>query len=338
MENIQTNTTVAVSSDVKYAGFWRRLTAWLIDLLILIIVSHWASLPFSSLFQSQILGVLASSSVFSAGFFLVILEELIGSFIIIGLYYCLLEASPLQATVGKYIAGIKITDSNGQRITYGKALLRRVYAILSAFIIFIGYIIAGFTPKKQTLHDMFAKTVVVVKHKRSGFALFGIVVLTLVLGVLSDMYLGAGFHISFNSPNFTYDTQNGAQNYVTEQGNQVDPTLQNLVITDFLSAKALYASGNLPAIRQHLLDGAPAGSQLQQQVTNLSDSDLQKLVAVYNQVAGLTTEDILRSPSTTWTFNQNMTVVKITFVATLPNGSPENVSVDMLETNGQWYF
>jgi hypothetical protein len=250
-----------------------------------------------------------------------------------------LEGSPIQATVGKYIAGLQITDLQGQRITYGKAFLRRVYSLLSIIPIFIGFFVAGFTAKKQTFHDMLAKTVVIVKQKRSGLILVVIVVVTIILGVLSDKYLGAGFHFSFNSPTTSYNTQTGLQNYVVENGNQVDPTLKNTIITAFNQDKSIYASGDLVTIRQHILAGLPPTQQQQiTQVTSMSDSDLKNMVSVYDQIASLATEDVLNSASTTWTFNQDKTVVKISFKTVLSNGNNENINIDMLNTNGQWYF
>ena len=77
------------------------------------------------------------------------------------LYFALMESSTNQATVGKMALGIKVTDLEGNRISFGRALGRTFAKILSGLIIFIGYIIAAFTEKKQALHDMIAGTLVV---------------------------------------------------------------------------------------------------------------------------------------------------------------------------------
>jgi uncharacterized RDD family membrane protein YckC len=79
------------------------------------------------------------------------------------LYFAILESSKSQASVGKMALGIKVTDTNGDRLNFGKALLRSVGKIISGMIMYIGYIMAAFTEKKQALHDMIANTIVVKK-------------------------------------------------------------------------------------------------------------------------------------------------------------------------------
>ena len=75
------------------------------------------------------------------------------------LYYTLFEASSWQATPGKRILRLYVTDLNGQRITFQRALLRNLARQISG-IFFIGYLIAGFTEKKQALHDIIASCLV----------------------------------------------------------------------------------------------------------------------------------------------------------------------------------
>jgi uncharacterized RDD family membrane protein YckC len=68
------------------------------------------------------------------------------------------------ATIGKMALGIKVTDLNGERITFGRATGRYFGKILSGLTLCIGYIIAGFSQQKQALHDILAKTLVVNKY------------------------------------------------------------------------------------------------------------------------------------------------------------------------------
>ena len=76
-------------------------------------------------------------------------------------YFAYLESSEKQATVGKMVLGLKVTDLNGQRISFARAAGRFLGKFLSSMILGIGYIMAGFTEKKQGLHDMIAGTLVV---------------------------------------------------------------------------------------------------------------------------------------------------------------------------------
>jgi uncharacterized RDD family membrane protein YckC len=77
------------------------------------------------------------------------------------LYSALLESSEWQATLGKKACGLVVTDTEGDRISFARASGRFFASYLSGLILCIGYLMAAFTEKKQTLHDMIADTVVV---------------------------------------------------------------------------------------------------------------------------------------------------------------------------------
>jgi uncharacterized RDD family membrane protein YckC len=79
------------------------------------------------------------------------------------LYFALMESSAHQATLGKMALGIIVTDMQGQRLTFGRATGRFFAKILSGCMIYIGFIMAAFTERKQALHDMIASTLVVRK-------------------------------------------------------------------------------------------------------------------------------------------------------------------------------
>jgi uncharacterized RDD family membrane protein YckC len=79
------------------------------------------------------------------------------------LYYAFFEASEFQATPGKMALGLIVTDEEGVRIGFGRATGRYFGKILSGLILYIGFMMAGWTQKKQALHDILAKTLVVRK-------------------------------------------------------------------------------------------------------------------------------------------------------------------------------
>jgi uncharacterized RDD family membrane protein YckC len=156
---------VAPGRTVAYAGFWLRFVAWIIDFIVLWIVSTFITLPFVAAtgFRDMILNHPPQTP-----------EELIafmGSFsklIILGivikwLYYALLESSSWQATLGKKALGLEVTDMAGRRVSFGRATGRFFGKIISAFILWIGFIMAGFTAQKQALHDMMAGCLVIRK-------------------------------------------------------------------------------------------------------------------------------------------------------------------------------
>ena len=73
------------------------------------------------------------------------------------LYYTLFEASSWQATPGKRVMRLYVTDLNGQRITFARASLRNLAKLISSLTSLVGYLVAGFTEKKQALHDILAE-------------------------------------------------------------------------------------------------------------------------------------------------------------------------------------
>lgn len=160
----------------KYAGFWIRLVASMIDgiiigipitiiAFILGIFSVFSTLESSS-FDSSYSGDYyyeESMAGMDAAIIVTQLIIMVLSLVIGVLYYAGMHASKWQGTLGKIIVGIKVTDLNGQRISFLRALGRYFATILSS-ILYIGYIIAAFTEKKQSLHDFVAKTVVVYKR------------------------------------------------------------------------------------------------------------------------------------------------------------------------------
>ena len=82
------------------------------------------------------------------------------------LYFGLMESSPWQATLGKRAVGIMVTDTEGKRISFARASGRYFASWLSTLVAFVGYILGAITVRKQTLHDLIVRTVVI--HGRSG--------------------------------------------------------------------------------------------------------------------------------------------------------------------------
>ena len=76
------------------------------------------------------------------------------------LYFAGMESSASQATLGKMVLGIKVTDTDGNQLSFARALARNGGKILSS-ILNIGYIMVAFTGRKQGLHDMLANCLVI---------------------------------------------------------------------------------------------------------------------------------------------------------------------------------
>ncbi|QKS69925.1 RDD family protein [Paenalkalicoccus suaedae] len=132
--------------QTSYGGFWIRLIAFLIDGFIL-------AVPFIIYTYIQF-GTYEYRSITSVNF----LYGITGL-----LYYVILPTTPLQATFGKAILGMKITSTDGERISVLRSLGRYISQFISGLIFLFGFIMIAFMKRKEGLHDLLAKTYVVKK-------------------------------------------------------------------------------------------------------------------------------------------------------------------------------
>ncbi|HEY6986256.1 MAG TPA: RDD family protein [Rhodanobacteraceae bacterium] len=145
-----------------HAGFWRRCAAYTIDYFITLVASYVVGLiaGFGLAVGQGAAGAMAAPTVGG------ILGLIVG-----WLYFALQESSAAQATLGKRALGIKVTDDSGRRIGFGRATGRFFGKLLSGLILAIGFMLAGWTARKQALHDMLAGTLVVFRDVQPGHPL-----------------------------------------------------------------------------------------------------------------------------------------------------------------------
>ena len=161
--------TASARRPVVYAGFWLRFMAILIDSIVvgagarillfpffaalglrMAFFHHW---PVAPMDPGEILALLG------AMIWLIAIMSVVK-----WLYFALLESSAWQATLGKKALGLMVTDLEGYRISFGRASGRFFGKLISTLILWIGFMMAGFTEKKQALHDMMAGTLVTRKE------------------------------------------------------------------------------------------------------------------------------------------------------------------------------
>ncbi|CAN5514781.1 hypothetical protein BH09PLA1_BH09PLA1_37410 [soil metagenome] len=147
----------ASPTHVVYAGSWLRFAGSLLDRLIVGVAGCIVGGAFG-FFYAITTGPGAGGN----DPILQLVSQALG-ITISWLYYALMESSASQATLGKMACGIKVTDLDGNRITFGHATGRYFATIVSYLTLTIGFMMAGWTERKQTLHDMLAKTLVVRK-------------------------------------------------------------------------------------------------------------------------------------------------------------------------------
>lgn len=129
---------------MTYAGIFKRLVAFAIDMVILVAV--YAIFGF---FFSLMIAIIALPMI---GFWFY------GGLAFAGwLYFALFESSTKSATPGKQFLGMKVVDLLGHRISFLRATARYFCRVFLP----IGVIVILFTKKKQALHDLIASTVVI---------------------------------------------------------------------------------------------------------------------------------------------------------------------------------
>lgn len=148
-----------------HAGFWRRFAAYTADSLILMI-------PMLLIFG--LLGYMAFKAAMSGDgsggmlfflYFLAYVGAIVGSW----LYFAKYESGAGQATIGKRLMGLKVTNVQGERISFGRATGRFFGKMVTGLIPFgIGWMLAGWTGRKQAIHDMMCSTCVVFKEVEPG--------------------------------------------------------------------------------------------------------------------------------------------------------------------------
>jgi uncharacterized RDD family membrane protein YckC len=119
-----------------FGGFWIRVLASSIDSLITVM------LFVAALAKFRLIGLLVA-------------------FGLLLLYGPVMESSPCQATVGKLLCRLAVIDKNGRRISFRRAVGRRLAKILSGITFSFGYLLVAIDGQKRGLHDLIAGTFVI---------------------------------------------------------------------------------------------------------------------------------------------------------------------------------
>ena len=125
---------------MSYASRLQRLGGWLIELVVVAVLLA--------------LGLILGGRSYFAGFVIGLTA--------IWLYFAGFESSRVQSTLSGRILGLRVTDLNGEPVTFNRATVRHFAMYLSAVTPFaIGYLMAFWTKRRQTLHDYVSSTLVI---------------------------------------------------------------------------------------------------------------------------------------------------------------------------------
>lgn len=142
-------------SEIHLAGFWRRAVAYAIDFALLAGVGAFVTTAVASLTRNDFQALANVAPVTAA---------------LAWAYFALLESSPAQGTLGKLALNLHVTDTHGDPITFRRASFRYLFKTLSTLVLFAGWAMAAFTPRKQALHDVLAGTLVL---RRADYFVIG---------------------------------------------------------------------------------------------------------------------------------------------------------------------
>ena len=148
-------------TDYRYAGFWRRMVAYFIDLTILFFISilllllGWIAFllgsPVGGRALMQHMKQLAPLFVFFYNVSMILLNML---------YFTYFHGNTGQ-TPGKILVGVQVRQVNGERMTYSIAFLRWAGYIVSVIFLYLGFLWIGVDRRKRGWHDYIAGTIAV---------------------------------------------------------------------------------------------------------------------------------------------------------------------------------
>ncbi len=158
---------IQLSERGSYAGFWWRVLAWIIDYLVqvLLIVLVVFVVVFVTVFIIIFVSILFKIPIPASALSLTSIRAWSDAFgfftgiVIDWLYYALMESSATQATLGKMVCGLRVTSSDGKRLSFLRATGRHYSKLLSSLTT-VGYLMPLWTLRKQSLHDKVSRTVV----------------------------------------------------------------------------------------------------------------------------------------------------------------------------------
>jgi uncharacterized RDD family membrane protein YckC len=171
----------------RHGGFWVRFAAYVVDSFIIGVGIAVILVPLVIL--------LAVTNAEGVGLLVVWTIVLL----LPQLYHAYFLSSARMATPGKRLCGLYVTDTEGHRLTFGRAFWRNVAALFSYITFYIGFIMAGLNERKRALHDLLAGTVVHRQPGGSVVILIGVAAaafaIVAVIGILAAVAIPA--HLDF---------------------------------------------------------------------------------------------------------------------------------------------
>ena len=164
-----TGPALETRTPLEYAGFWLRVWAGSIDVALEALVALLVTAIFDVVMRliTPRYGLSPITARYLSGIVFIFVLA-IGAW----LYCALSESSRWHATLGKRIVGLQVLTSSGGQLSFGQATVRHFMKFLSLFTATVGFMMAGWTRRRQALHDM-PSDCIVVKVAEPSLSLFG---------------------------------------------------------------------------------------------------------------------------------------------------------------------
>jgi uncharacterized RDD family membrane protein YckC len=238
------------TAEIKYAGFWIRWVAGFIDGIVLQVVGFIGGFMIG--FVLAIAGM-TKITPFISGFFGLIL----------GWGYNIFMIHKYQATLGKMAIGVAVISEEGNQLSLGKIILRETLGkILSVITLFIGYIMAGFTAKKQALHDKIAGSVVVYRDPNKKVAVWVIVVVIIGAVLIMVATIGILASIVLVSLNSARNKVQDAAIKATLSSTNADAIIYEDTNTSYKGYKPQASASGVVCSGQPVINISPDGKQM----------------------------------------------------------------------------
>jgi uncharacterized RDD family membrane protein YckC len=157
VQQIREGVPTLTLGGLKYAGFWMRLLAKLIDFMVLntvLVAFTMIMLIFSGV---------AGDRQTEVPITLLIVRTLVS--LALNFSYKTVMVGKYGGTLGKLALGLRVVRTDGSKVSMGLAAGRYFAEIISVITVGIGYIIAAFDDEKRALHDHICSTRVIYKSQ-----------------------------------------------------------------------------------------------------------------------------------------------------------------------------
>ncbi len=189
---------VVLGGEVVYAGFWKRAAAYLIDGTVVGIAGAIVGVIIGGIIGAAFR---IGGGPESAGLIAIQAVVQVVSLVLTACYYAYFHSSSNQATLGKMAIGIKVVNNDGEPISFMRGFGRYFALLLSCLTLGIGLLMAAFTERKRTLHDMISGTLVVDRWaftdqpERQRHDLGGVTIAILVIFGLLLLLMGVAMGV-----------------------------------------------------------------------------------------------------------------------------------------------